>query len=106
MYTQIFKEILLEMKHDEKSIKDFIVYCRTGDYGSPTTITKLENEYSSKLAIWWYTYPSFIYDLLNGALRTLEADTIINMGFLFVIVTIKSNNYIKTRYAVMEKGPL
>ena len=28
MYTQIFKEILLEMEHDEKSIKDLAIYCR------------------------------------------------------------------------------
>ena len=28
MYTQIFKEILLHMKYDEKSIKDLANYCR------------------------------------------------------------------------------
>jgi tetratricopeptide (TPR) repeat protein len=81
MYTQIFKEILLEMKHDESSIKNFTAYCRSGDYGSPTNITQFENSYNANLAIYWYTYPSFIYSLLNGALRMLEADTIINMGF-------------------------
>ena len=33
------------------------------------------------LAIWWYTFPSFIYSMLNDALRMLEAGAIINMGF-------------------------
>ena len=28
MYTQIFKEILLSMEYNERSIKDFITYCR------------------------------------------------------------------------------
>jgi tetratricopeptide (TPR) repeat protein len=81
MYTQIFKEILLEMKHNQQSIKDFTTYCRNGDYGSLTSITRFEQEYNAQLAIWWYTYPSFIFGLLNSALRLLEADTIINMGF-------------------------
>ena len=81
MYTQLFKEILLEMEHTKKSIKDFIAYCRNGNYGSPTNITRFENDYNANSAIWWYTFPSFIYSMLNDALRMLEADTIINMGF-------------------------
>ena len=38
MYTQIFKETLLEMEHDEQSIRDFTAYCRDNFYGSPTDI--------------------------------------------------------------------
>jgi tetratricopeptide (TPR) repeat protein len=81
MYTQIFKEILLEMKYNQQSIQDFTTYCRNSDYGSLTNITRFEKEYNAQLAIWWYTYPSFIFRLLNSALRLLEANTIINMGF-------------------------
>ena len=81
MYTQLFKKILLEMKHDRNSIENFIDYCRSGDYGSSTNITRFENEYKANLAIWWYTFPLFIYSMLNDALRMLEAGTIINMGF-------------------------
>lgn len=81
MYTQIFKEILLEMHYDQHSIKNFATYCRNGDSGSPVIITRFENEYKPELAVWWYTYPSFIYSFLNYALRTMEADSIINMGF-------------------------
>ena len=81
MYTQLFKEIFLEMEHTEKSVKDFIAYCRNGNYGSLTNITRFENDYNANSAIWWYTFPSFIYSMLNDALRMLQADTIINMGF-------------------------
>ena len=81
MYTQLFKEILLEMQHTKQSMNDFITYCRNGKYGSSTNITRLENDYNANSAIWWYTFPSFIYSMLNGALRMLEADTIITMGF-------------------------
>jgi tetratricopeptide (TPR) repeat protein len=81
MYTQIFKEILLEMNHNQQSIKDFTAFCWNGNYGSLTNINRFEKEYNAQLAISWYTYPSFIFGLLNSALRLLEVDTIINMGF-------------------------
>ena len=81
MYTQLFKETLLEIEYTEQSMNDFIAYCRNGKYGSPTNITRFENDYNANSAIWWYTSPSFIYCMLNDALRMLEADTIITMGF-------------------------
>ncbi|CAF0830815.1 unnamed protein product [Adineta steineri] len=81
MYTKIFKEILLKMKPNSQTIKDFITYCRQNNSGSPKNIDKFEKEYQAQSAIWWYTYPSFIYSMLNYALRSMEGDTIINMGF-------------------------
>ena len=81
MYTQLLKDILLEMQHTKQSINDFITYCRNGEYGSPTNITRFENDYDADSATWWYTFPSFMYSMLKNALRTLQVDTIINMGF-------------------------
>ncbi|CAF1427580.1 unnamed protein product [Adineta steineri] len=89
MYTQLFKKILLDMEHDEQAIKQFIAYCRNNNRLSPNNINSLspkntdrfEKEYHAQSAIWWYTYPSNIYYMLNDALRTLDADIIINMGF-------------------------
>ncbi|CAF0742329.1 unnamed protein product [Adineta steineri] len=81
MYTQIFKDILLDMEHDELAIKDFITYCRDHNCVSPKYIDRFEKEYHAQLAIWWYTFPSNIYSILNYGLRTLEADVIITMGF-------------------------
>ncbi|CAF3565945.1 unnamed protein product [Adineta steineri] len=81
MYTQLFKEILLDMKHDEQEIKQFISYCRDRDCGSSKNIDEFEKKYHPQSAIWWYTYPSFIYSMLNRALRSMEGDIIINMGF-------------------------
>ncbi|CAF1386165.1 unnamed protein product [Adineta steineri] len=81
MYTQLFKEILLDMKHDEQAIKKFIAYCRHHDCGSTKNIDEFEKKYQPQSAVWWYTCPSFIYSMLNYALRSMEGDTIINMGF-------------------------
>ncbi|CAF1047121.1 unnamed protein product [Adineta steineri] len=81
MYTQLFKEILLNIKYNSEAIKDFITYCRQNNSGSPINIDRFEKEYDAQTAIWWYTRPSFIYSMLNDGLRSMEADTIINMGF-------------------------
>jgi tetratricopeptide (TPR) repeat protein len=84
MYTQIFKEILLDMKHSPQAIKDFAIYCRklcNNNVSQLTTIKEFERDYRSESSIWWYTRVSFTYEMLNRALRTLEGDTIVNMGF-------------------------
>ncbi|CAF1476626.1 unnamed protein product [Adineta steineri] len=81
MYTQIFKDILLNMEHDKQAIKQFIAYCRHNDCVSPINIDRFDKEYHVQLAIWWYTFPSNIFSMLNYGLRTLDADIIITMGF-------------------------
>ena len=81
MYTQIFKEIFLNMNHSQLSICNFTTYCHGRNDISANNIKKFQEEYSSDLAIWWYTYPCFIFSMLNDALRTLESDTVIKMGF-------------------------
>jgi tetratricopeptide (TPR) repeat protein len=81
MYTQIFKEILLSIKYNTQSIKDFTTFCREGNYASPSSTKQFENEYHIKSPVWWYTSSPFIYPMLNSALRTLTADIIIKMGF-------------------------
>jgi tetratricopeptide (TPR) repeat protein len=81
MYTQLFKEILLELEYDDQAIKNFTAYCRSGDYGPPNSITRFENDYNANSAIRWYTDQPFIFSLLNCALRMLQGGTIIHMGF-------------------------
>ncbi|CAF1162673.1 unnamed protein product [Adineta steineri] len=84
MYSQIFKEIILELDHDMKSITDLAVYCRQfylGNINQLKIIDEFEHDYRSQSAIWWYTRKCFIYRMLNHAFRTLNADTLVNMGF-------------------------
>jgi tetratricopeptide (TPR) repeat protein len=84
MYTQILKEILLEISHDEQFIKEFTAYCRRqydDNDAELDNINTFEREYHLRSPIWWYTYTSFLYPTLNRALRTQEIETIIKMGF-------------------------
>ncbi|CAF1072397.1 unnamed protein product [Adineta ricciae] len=84
MYTQIFKKILLDMEHDRQAIKDLANYCRQrfqDNFAEQSIIDEFEGEYRPDKAIWWYTRQCFTYQMLNRALRTLDSEVIINMGF-------------------------
>ncbi|CAF0771978.1 unnamed protein product [Adineta steineri] len=85
MYTQTFKDILLEMEHDrEQAIKILTGYCRnlySNNIKELKVIDEFKSNYRPEQAIRWYTRERFTYQMLNRAFRTLDADTIINMGF-------------------------
>ncbi|CAF1114435.1 unnamed protein product [Adineta ricciae] len=84
MYTQLFKNTLIDMEHNEQSRQDLMNYCRrkyAGNLCELTIIDEFERSYCSNKAIWWYTRECFTYQMLNLALRLLEADIIVNMGF-------------------------
>ena len=84
MYTQILKEILLTIKFEQKHIKEFIDYCRdvfAENESELKNVDKLQKKYHDKTPIWWYTYECFLYPMLNRALRLMDVDIIIKMGF-------------------------
>ena len=84
MYTQLFKKALLDMHHEQKAVQDLVTYCQDkykGNTYEMALITEFGREYHPGKAIWWYTRECFAYQMLNRALRLLEADIIVNMGF-------------------------
>ena len=84
MYTQMLKDILLTLEFNSGHFKEFIRYCREKFANNAVelrNVQKIEKEYDGQQAIRWYTYQSFLYSMLNRALRTMEADLIVNMGF-------------------------
>ncbi len=84
MYTQILKEILLTIHFEQEHINQFLTYCREQFIGNGIelrNVEKLEEEYHSHQPIWWYKYQCFLYSMLNRALRTMEVNIIIKLGF-------------------------
>lgn len=84
MYTKIFKEILLKINFEQEHIQEFIQYCReqfTDHQVEWINIKELERKYHKQTPIWWYTYDSCLYSMLNQALRILNVNIIIKMGF-------------------------
>lgn len=85
MYTQLLKEILIDMEYNETTIEDFVNFLRNiPEYQSASSLNRLEEfkrTYKHKTPIWWYTKEDFIYYILNHALRTQDVNVIIKMGF-------------------------
>ena len=85
MYTQLFKNTLLTMEHDrKKAVRDLVKYCQQAYAENPAQlalVNEFGRDYQPQRAIWWYTREGFTYQMLNRALRLLEADIIVNMGF-------------------------
>ena len=86
MYTQLFKNTLLDMEHDRKKVvSELVKYCQQAYAENPVQLSLVDEfgrDYQPERAIWWYTRQGFTYQMLNRALRLLEADIIVNMGFL------------------------
>lgn len=85
IFTKVLKEILLELQYNkEKSMNELVAFCRSQFAENDQELANTDDfsrDYRSEAAIWWYTRESFLYRMLNRALRILEADTIITMGF-------------------------
>jgi tetratricopeptide (TPR) repeat protein len=84
MYTLILEEILLTIDFEPVHFNEFLTYCReqfTGNTSELKNVDHFENEYRSHQPIWWYTYQCFLYSMLNRALRMMEVELIIKMGF-------------------------
>jgi tetratricopeptide (TPR) repeat protein len=103
MYTQILKEILLTIDFEQEHINEFFTYCReqfVGNANELKNVDKIEKEYPHPTPIWWYTYGCFLYSMLNKALRTMEVDLIIKMGFFIRDL----HNHIATLHAEQYSG--
>ena len=105
MYSQLFKETLLEIQDDgtDKDMENLSTYCRIQINNMESEMRSigkksreqhrdridkvrkdmksLEGKYRNERPIYWYTCESFLYRWLNQALRQLEVDTIYAMGF-------------------------
>ncbi|CAM4963949.1 unnamed protein product [Rotaria socialis] len=81
MYSVIFKDIILEIDHDDnKSMNALVNFCREQNIPE-IQINLLQGNYHEKSPIWWYTKPMFLYGMLNRALRILDMKVMIKFGF-------------------------
>ena len=84
MYSQLLKEILLSKNYNEMDKAEFIQFCRVQYDGNEliqNVISEFERDYDGSFAIRWYTRETFLYPMMNKALRTQDIEIIIKMGF-------------------------
>ncbi|CAM4808793.1 unnamed protein product [Rotaria magnacalcarata] len=81
MYSMLFKDIMLGIHEDDtKPLNNLVIYCREQGV-SQYQLNYFQDKYHEKSAIWWYTEEIFIYSMLNKALRSLDMECMVKMGF-------------------------
>lgn len=82
--SQIIKEISLTIKYKPQYLEQFIRYCYDAfscNSNVLQSIRNLEMNYLNETPTWWCCYEPFLYPLLNRALRTMDMEILIKMGF-------------------------
>jgi tetratricopeptide (TPR) repeat protein len=73
MYAQLFKELLLETNDNSKG--ELIDFCREHYSDNPSEleiVSEFERDYQQSDVIRWYTRDTFLYKMVNKALRTQD----------------------------------
>ncbi|CAF4690657.1 unnamed protein product, partial [Rotaria sp. Silwood2] len=84
VHSQLLIDALQRMKSTSTEIEEFVYFClNQKDIKDPNAYPKLvqefQKEYKSNNSVWWYTRDSFVYRMLNKALRLHNVDVL----FLF-----------------------
>ncbi|CAF4402433.1 unnamed protein product [Rotaria sp. Silwood2] len=82
VHSQLLIDIVFRMKSSSADKHELISLCKEEYKNNASTlavIADFERDYVSDRAVWWYTRESFLYRILNKALRTQNIDLI----FLF-----------------------
>lgn len=84
MYSQILRDILLQMNDRFTAKQEMMDFCRkryAGNYSMLAAIDKFDSNYRSDLAIWSYTQHCFVYKVLNSALRDQNTEILYKFRF-------------------------
>jgi hypothetical protein len=86
LHSQLLIDCLIRMETSLNEELELIIFCKQhykNNAGELGIIEEFERDYSSNRSVWWYTRESFVYRLLNKALRVQDIDLL--YLFLFFI---------------------
>ena len=109
MYTYLFKEILLDMKYNKEALAIIVAHWKKNKKVSTLELLFIDNfveKYHSANAVRLYSRCDFIYEDLNQALRLLQGDTIVKMGFFIHDLHREIKKLHKEQTAVSNGEPL
>ncbi|CAF1153935.1 unnamed protein product [Rotaria sordida] len=89
VHSLLLIDVLLRMKTIQQDKEQFISLCNNqyeGNLAQLAMIHEFDEQYTSEKALWWYSRDSFLYKILNKALRTQNIDIL--FLFRFVIADI------------------
>ncbi|CAF1674153.1 unnamed protein product, partial [Didymodactylos carnosus] len=79
MWNLLLMDVLLRMPTSDESKMEMLTECESYHRDNDKELEKINDfrlNYSSDAAVSWYTRDSFVYRLLNKALRTRDIDII------------------------------
>ncbi|CAF2118753.1 unnamed protein product [Rotaria magnacalcarata] len=82
LHSQLLIDVLIKMKPNEQDQKELIELSEKEYEGNEVElklVKEFQKEYTPNRAIWWYTRESFVYRLLNKALRVRNIEMIFLM---------------------------
>ncbi|CAF3577351.1 unnamed protein product [Rotaria sp. Silwood1] len=77
LWFQIFKDVILRLPRDNHAKQQMIEFCQhyyRGNEKELKFIHEFEYDYKSNMAIEWYTKETFLYKIVNKALRTEDIE--------------------------------
>ncbi|CAF3851365.1 unnamed protein product [Rotaria magnacalcarata] len=105
IHSQLLIETLQKMKSTSTVIEEFIHFCQDHEHIKDQNcylklVHEFKNEYSSDKAVWWYTRDSFVYRMLNKALRVQNIDVLFVFRFFLrdIAQQLKENQWSSPGY--------
>lgn len=77
LHSQLLIDCLVRMEPTTNETKKFVAFCKQEYEGNPKQlkyVEEFEEKYTSEISVWWYTRDTFLYQLLNKALRVQNID--------------------------------
>ncbi|CAF0874649.1 unnamed protein product [Rotaria sordida] len=77
LWFQIFKDVILRLPRDNYAKQQMIEFCQyyyRGNEKELKFIREFEHDYKSNMAITWYTRETFLFKIVNKALRTEDIE--------------------------------
>ncbi len=98
VHSLLLIDVLLRMKSIETDKQQLITLCKNAYKKNDTQLAlvcEFEREYTSAKALWWYTRDSFLYKILNKALRVQNIDLLFLFRFVIgdMCRQLKQNQY-------------
>ena len=84
LWFQLFNYVMLRLPHSEQAKKQMLELCRhyyRGNFKQLQLIEEFDCNYEAERAIEWYSKESFVYKLVNKALRSEDIDQLYTFRF-------------------------
>lgn len=84
LHSQLLIGVIVQMRQTTEAFNEIISYCKIECADNKVELAILKEykkTYSPWKALWWYTRESFLYRLLNKALRTQDVDALFIFRF-------------------------